>query len=285
MSAIEQLEAIGARHPEFVPWVRVLREVVTAFDDAGWEERVPSAPNPQPRAPLLAGLVLKPDGARLARLWRVLRHRAAEANPAMRALEKLPSSEAHAIAVFHAALDDDEARLGAIARDAHLEAEPLIGLAAIFPQPFLHACRRCWKDLLPANWREGYCPTCGAWPAYAELCGVERTRSLRCGRCGSGWQALVLSCPYCGNHDHESLGSLVAEGTDSKAAIETCGRCRGYVKAFTRLQAGPPETVMIDDLASVALDLAATTRQFARAKGLGHALDVRLQSEGEGSTP
>ena len=136
--------------------------------------------------------------------------------------------------------------------------------------PLLHACRRRWQDALPPAWPHGYCPLCGAWPAFAELCGVERSRHLRCGRCGAAWRAHGLSCPYCGTTDHQALGSLIAEEGAAPWSIEVCERCRGYVKTFTRLQPGAPAQGLIDDLASVELDLAAKQRGYLRPEGPGY---------------
>lgn len=136
----------------------------------------------------------------------------------------------------------------------------------LLPLPLLHACRRRWQDAVPPAWPHGYCPVCGAWPAFAELCGVERSRYLRCARCGSAWRSQLLSCPYCGNTDHALLGSLVAE----RCVIETCERCRGYVKTFTRLRPSAPEQGLVDDLASVELDIAAKQRGYLRPDGPGY---------------
>ncbi|HYX66508.1 MAG TPA: formate dehydrogenase accessory protein FdhE [Burkholderiales bacterium] len=143
-------------------------------------------------------------------------------------------------------------------------------IALIAPMPFLHACRRRFADALPASWSRGYCPICGRWPALAEVCGVERLRYLRCGACGAAWRAAALSCAYCGATDHHTLGGLVAESGDKRAAIETCAACRGYLKCFSRLSAGAPAEVMLEDLASVELDLAAAGRGYARPESPGY---------------
>jgi FdhE protein len=119
---------------------------------------------------------------------------------------------------------------------------------------------------------EGYCPICGAWPVFAEVRGVERSRCLRCGRCGGEWQAHCLFCPYCGMTDHEELVSLVPEKGGSNAVIDACRRCLGYVKSFTRLQGSPPSEVLLDDLASVQLDVAALEQGYKRRQGAGYSL-------------
>jgi FdhE protein len=126
---------------------------------------------------------------------------------------------------------------------------------------------------------EGYCPVCGAWPALAEVRGIERSRYLRCGRCGGQWQAHLLFCPYCGTTDHREQISLVPENS-SKSAIDACKRCLGYVKTFTTLQGSPPAKVILDDLASVELDVAAAAQGYKRPEGAGYSLNVTVTESG-----
>jgi formate dehydrogenase maturation protein FdhE len=146
------------------------------------------------------------------------------------------------------------------------EKTPLVAYAKLdpahVPMPLLHACRRRWT--VSASWSQGYCPLCGAWPAFAELCGVERSRYLRCVRCGSAWRAHGLACPFCGARDHAALASLVAEEGRSSWAIEVCNSCTAYLKVFTALRPGPAENVLLQDLATVELDLAAEARGYRR---------------------
>jgi FdhE protein len=110
--------------------------------------------------------------------------------------------------------------------------------------------------------------------------GIERSRHFRCGGCGSAWQAHCLSCPYCGITDHEELVSLVPEKSGSNAMIEACKHCFGYVKSFTLLQGSPPARVLLDDLASVHLDVAAVERGYKRPQGAGYAIAVNVIENG-----
>ncbi len=140
------------------------------------------------------------------------------------------------------------------------------------PMPLLHACRRRWT--LPKDWTHGYCPVCGAWPGFAEVCGVERTRYLRCLRCGAAWRAHALACAYCGMREHGRLGSLVPEDGRVHWAIELCRACIGYLKSFTALRPCAPESLLLRDLDTVELDLAARSRGYRRPEGTGYAFDV-----------
>jgi FdhE protein len=157
-----------------------------------------------------------------------------------------------------------------------VDADALQAVALLAPIPFLQACNRRWAPAIAESWMAGYCPVCGAWPAFAEMRGIERRRYLRCGRCGGGWQAQCLSCSYCGMTDHEELMSLVPEKSGSHAVIEACKHCLGYVKTFTTLQGSPPAKVMVDDLASVDLDIAALEQGYRRPAGAGYSLDINI---------
>ena len=243
------LQELERRNPEWAPWLRAVAVALGAIDDPGWREAVPPSPAQRsPDAPLLAGARLSPDPSAVLRLLRALAGSAAGCD---------------ALAVLGNALEGDEQ-----------------GAAALVAVPVLHACGRRWAGAIPQDWRHGYCPVCGSWPAHAEVCGVDRTRSLRCGGCGSAWQVHGLLCPYCGVRDHQELGALVVEQGGPAAVIDVCKRCRGYLKAFTRLRPAAPAEVMLDDLASVELDLAALTRDYRRPPGRGHRLGVTMVEKG-----
>ena len=115
---------------------------------------------------------------------------------------------------------------------------------------------------------------CGTWPVFGEVRGIERSRYLRCGRCDGEWQAQGLFCPYCGMTDHKQLVSLVPENSSTNSVIEACTRCRGYVKIVTTLQGSPPGKVILDDLATVELDVAAVEQGYRRPDGSGYSLDI-----------
>jgi FdhE protein len=271
------LREIGERNPEWRPWLAVLAELGGALDAPDWRAFVPCPAVQDERTPLLAGARLDVEPQALARLWDTLTRAAAHGGaPGFSGLRGVSFPAGRVMAFFSAALEGDERALERAAGDAQIPAEPLRALAGLLPIPFLHACARAWDSEVSAGWRQGYCPVCGAWPALAEICGVERSRFLRCGRCGSAWQALHLSCPYCGTLDHNDLASLVTEDGGSKSSIEACRRCHGYVKSFARLRCTAPRQVMLDDLASVELDLAAAERGYRRPLGAGHALRITV---------
>jgi len=90
-----------------------------------------------------------------------------------------------------------------------------------------------------------------------------------------------LFCPYCGITDHEELVSLVPERSGANSVIEACKHCLGYVKSFTLLQGSQPTKVLLDDLASVDLDVAAVEQGYRRPQGAGYALAAMVMGDGQ----
>lgn len=279
MSAPARIEALAQAHPEWAPWLGVLRELVPELSRPAWDQEPPRGTRAPGAAPWLAQAELRPDARALAVLWDRLRGVAlAQGLRAMAGEGRavLPASDDEAAAVFLAAVNDDTAALEQQALQAGASPEGWRTLARLLPMPYLHGCARGWSAQARPGGSQGCCPVCGEWPAFAEVRGVERARHLRCGRCGAGWPMPVLACTYCGTRDHEQLGTLVAEDRKAAVAVETCRCCSGYLKSFTLLQATPSEDVLAVDLESVAFDLVALERGFQRPAGPGVALGATL---------
>jgi FdhE protein len=114
-----------------------------------------------------------------------------------------------------------------------------------------------------SRWDRGYCPTCGSWPLLGEFRGLEQTRFLRCGLCAAEWEFDRLRCPFCDTRDHHQLGFLHVEGEEAKYRVAACDACRGYVKMVSSLSALSPPQLLVIDLATMHLDLAAAEQGYA----------------------
>lgn len=271
-----RLERLGRDHPEWRPWLGVLGRTLREAANPAWEAALPARPVDSTGArPLLAGAALRLDRA-LARRWvRALFDAAVEAGAGTPPTASRPEG-AEALAVLEAALRQDGPGLARLARTHGWSPEAFHAVAALAALPLLQALGRRWARHVPPGWRGGCCPLCGAWPTLAEVRGIERSRRLRCARCGSDWATEPLRCVYCGNHDHARLGRLVEEGGSERRQVDTCAACRGYLKTLATLQVGPGSDVILDDLTTVDLDVAALAQGFARPPGPGCALDVRI---------
>ena len=269
---------LGRQYPEWQPWLTVIEEVLREATDSKWEAVVGAPPQAQEsKVPLLAGVTLSMDITAVGR-WsaRLMQAAYRSGAPKMSTLNGVQHKRLNAVDLFKSSLCQNGKWLDEAAVELAVDADALQAVTLLIPVPFLQACNRRWAASIAATWTEGYCPVCGAWPAFAEVRGIERSRYLRCGRCGGGWRARGLSCSYCGMTNHEELVSLVPEKSGSRAAIEACRRCLGYVKTFTTLQGSPPANVMVDDLASVDLDIAALERGYKRPQGSGYCFDIAI---------
>lgn len=276
------LNGLRRERPEWEPWLVVVDEILREAASPAWEAAVPAATQTQRTAvPLLAGTTLTLDAALVRRLFERLIRTASRAGTAkMSSLKAALHADLEWTPLFTASLCQDNDRMNEIAAVSRADTEAFHAVIALLPVPFLHACNRRWASSISASWVEGYCPVCGSLPAFAEVRGIERNRYFRCGRCGGEWHARALYCPYCAMSDHEELVALVPEKAGSNATIDACQRCLGYVKTFTRLQGCAPGAVMLEDLASIDLDVAAIEHGFARPPGPGFALGTTVTDKG-----
>jgi FdhE protein len=277
MTAIDsRLQDLQRQHPEWEPWLAVVQEILSATADPQWERVVPRRAEIQrDKIPLLAGVTVVVERSLVRRLLAQLIQTAQRSGtPKMATLKTALHAELNDLTLFEASLRQDTQSLSEIAAVIGADPEALQAVGSLLPVPLLQACNRHWARAIAKSWTEGYCPVCGSWPAFAEVRGIERSRYFRCGRCGNEWQSSCLVCPYCSTTNHEELVSLVPQKSGSNSVIEACKRCLGYVKTFTKLQGSPPDKIMLDDLATVQLDVAALEQGYQRPQGAGYCLDI-----------
>jgi FdhE protein len=244
--------------PEAEAWLGLLEAALAECENGrAWEAAVPRpAPDRPIKAPLLHRARITLDEGH-TRKW--VRHLAAAARANVGPVD--------GTTLFAAGVRQDD-----------LESPALRVVAQMAVLPFFHTCARVLASQLPANWWEGYCPLCGAWPVLSEYVGLERKRQLRCGRCGTGWAIPLLRCAFCDQTDHEQLGYLTPEGNGGEDArkVEVCNSCKGYLKGLATVRALAPAAILLDDLSTVHLDVVALERGYERPDRPGFALEARF---------
>jgi FdhE protein len=272
------VEDLKRRHPEWEPWLAVIQEVLREIANPEWDAMVPvHSGAQQSKVPLLHGATLTLERSALQSLFdQLLRSASRSGTAKMAGLQSALRANLDASLLFRYSVSHDRDRAKEVVADIGADSEALLAIVDLLPLPFLQACYRRWAASIPESWMEGYCPACGAWPAFAEVRGIERSRYFRCGRCGGAWQAHCLFCPYCATNNHEELVSLVPEKSGLNSVIDACKHCLGYVKSFTVLQGSPQARVLLDDLASVHLDVAAVEQGYKRPQGAGYAVAVNI---------
>jgi len=78
------------------------------------------------------------------------------------------------------------------------------------------------------NWKKGYCPVCGSFPAVSYLKGSEGQRWLMCGLCSHEWRFMRTQCPFCENEDSEKSEFCFVEERAYERA-EMCHQCKKYL--------------------------------------------------------
>jgi len=252
-----RLAGLDRDRPEWKTWLALLREVER---ELGNESPVTSRQLPvsSPDTPMLRGQALQVDPSRLQSLV----HRLAAV--AGGSLQDYRPDMDEANRLLDAAVRMDEAAISAMAAGARVDAPALGSIAYLAAFPVLASYARQLQSQVSKGWSQGYCPICGAWPTVAERRGLDRTRWLRCGRCGGGWEVQPLWCSYCGERDHQKLGSLVPEAPGDRLQVDTCETCRGYLKSVATLLALEPFELLLQDLETVELDLVARERGYRR---------------------
>jgi len=112
-------------------------------------------------------------------------------------------------------------------------------------------------------WNFGHCPVCGSAPLIARLLEKEGRRHLTCSFCHLEFRAKRLSCPYCGEEDFSKLEYFTAE-EEPGYQVHHCQTCKRYIKTVDFRQFDRVSIPILDDLESLALDLAAQKKGYAR---------------------
>lgn len=271
-----RLSRIAAANPEWHGWLQLLQLVQQELANERWHARAMELSSAvYAGRPLLHGSTLHVDQAAAAD-WLNVFFDAASTHGNASAQMYLTLRRANPLALLSCAVASDNTAIAQLVQspeeDVH-GAAPILQLAVV---PLLRACGAGLAARIPEIWPYGYCPICGAWPTLSEMRGIERTRMLRCVRCGCGWRRNVLWCPYCGEDDHRRLGSLKPEGDNPIRHVEVCGTCSGYLKVLITLQAVGPADLALEDLETVELDVIAMEHGFKRPADPGCAACVRL---------
>jgi FdhE protein len=271
----QRVDAVRTQNPESERWLGLVEAAFAEADRTeAWGDAVLNiATERATRAPLLHQSTIAIRRRALHRWLREVLELAAvdHLGPSLsRTLEP--------VALLEAAVCQDDERIDAAAQTAGAEPAILRVAAQIAALPLLQTCGRALAAQLPAPafWAEGYCPVCGAWPTLAEFRGLERKRWLRCGRCATGWEVPWLRCPFCGETEHTNLGFLAPEEGETTRKVEVCDRCKGYVKAEPTVRSLTPWEIVLDDLATLPLEVAALDRGYHRPEGPGYALSAKI---------
>lgn len=275
-AALARLTALQREIPEWESWTAMLRVLAQAIGDPVWRDPVRDLTDMGGASPALDAQCLRLPGYAMSHLMQALLD-IAWGTTARGCADALDSDRMLQLA--HASITGDTEALDATAHTLGMPTAMFATVLHAATLPLFSAGAAQMAQVVPPHWAHGFCPACGEWPVLAELLGLDRSRRLRCGRCGTGWDMPWLVCAFCQEADHAKLSTLVPASGAQGHKIETCGTCRGYLKTIAVLAPGSHFDVLLADLESVSLDVAAQGEGFVRPEGPGHPLTVSLVSE------
>jgi FdhE protein len=280
-TGVRRLEELASSDPTLAVLARLQAVALRATSEAGWLVQIElAAPDARAaEAPLLHQATLTVDPTRLRGLLDDLS--ATLAPPRLklgRAARGLGSALDEVLALVEASIVQDDARLAHAAESLGADR----GVVALLPQlaalPLLHASAQQDAAALPRTWTLGPCPVCGGWAGLCEMRGVDRERWLRCTRCTAEWRFPHGQCPFCGDTDHRNRGYLATQKERESRRADVCNACKAYVKQLTTFGALAPYELLLRDLTSLELDLAALQAGYTRPAGLGFPLVLHLRA-------
>jgi FdhE protein len=272
-AAIEELAQLGRERPSLAEPAALLADVLPIVCTDGSGEPPPEITRQQAVAklaggvPLLRGEPLSFDAKAFRRRWQqvcsaIQRHQPGDAPQALADsvrrgrldpedwLREMLAGRPEAVHARAAGLGLDAGLAGSVLRFSSM---PVLTRA--------NAALESLRSGVP--WEGGHCPTCGNGPLLGEYRGLEQSRFLRCGFCAADWAFPRLRCPHCGERDHHKLGFFSVEGEEGKYRAAVCDACRGYVKMLSTLTCLSGPRLVVGDLATLHLDLAALERGYA----------------------
>lgn len=113
------------------------------------------------------------------------------------------------------------------------------------------------------EWKKGACPICGSPPIVSELSGEQGKRMWICSLCGYKWEGLRMTCPFCGNDDHQAHRYLFVEG-DESVRIDICEACKKYIKTIDSRRMGLRIFPLLECMGTLDLDILAHQEGYQR---------------------
>lgn len=272
-AALSRLAVMEREIPEWESWTGSLRVLAQSIGDPVWRDAVRNPTDAERWQPQLeAQSIHVPRQAMIDLVQALLDVALSPASP--HSPNKLHPDRI--LPLVHASTALDAGAIDIAAESLGIRPPALATVLHTATIPPFNACAEQLRKRVAAHWPHGFCPVCGEWPVLAELIGLDRSRRLRCSRCGTGWSMPQLVCVFCQETDHAQLGSLVPGSGSQGHAIETCGTCRGYLKTIAVLTSGSHLDVLVADLETVALDVVAQGEGLVRPAESGHDIRVRL---------
>lgn len=112
-------------------------------------------------------------------------------------------------------------------------------------------------------WPHGHCPICGGLPLMGRLLEEGGARMHVCSFCSFEYRVPRLGCPFCLAGEGENA-EYYASDEEPGYVLDVCSTCNNYIKLADFRDLDRVWMPLLDDLASLALDLYARQMNFTR---------------------
>lgn len=188
--------------------------------------------------------------------------------PALAIRSAIDAGTLDAGALLNATFTRDQKAIKIAAVHRRLQSELVWLVAELAVSPFVYALQQTLlahpdPQLVAAldRWKQGYCPVCGSWPALIES--LANRNIVRCSLCALAWTLNDPGCVYCGDIS-PTFVTAAPDLARPDRRLETCGRCRSYIKAVDVDELSPFPLIAISDLETMDLDVRTMKEGFQR---------------------
>ena len=286
-----RIAALGQDQPDLAGDLALRGALIAVLDGADVQDQRVMLPGERVRWKLANGVPLlhdeaieiPPDAAhvldRLAVAWLADTSTRDEVERLRAALR---DHRLHPEQILSEAVASHDDHLASLAEIAGVTIGLLATLADLAARPWLTGLARRLRPALDlGSWERGYCPTCGAWPLLAERNETGDGADglwLRCGRCLTAWAWQTSRCPYCERGTLAVLDMAARPEREAWSAV-ACDAGGHYLKVAPARQSDRLGEILLSDLVTWKLDVAALRRGLGRPAGAGFRLELRDEGD------
>lgn len=159
---------------------------------------------------------------------------------------------------------EDASLLNKLAEQTGISLNMLTFITGKTLTPFMEKYAEKLREYIDSTlWFKGSCPVCGGEPLMGRLEKEAGKKYLQCYLCRTNWDFARLECSFCGNTDQEKLRYFFDE-EDNVHRVEVCDQCKTYLKIVDIRNTENDVVVVVENLATLHLDLVAKREGFTR---------------------
>jgi FdhE protein len=159
---------------------------------------------------------------------------------------------------------EDSSPLKELAEKSNISFPTLLFISIQSLSPFIEKYAEKLREYIDGTvWMKGTCPVCGGEPLMGRLEEETGKRFLQCYLCRTNWEFGRLECPFCANTDQKKLRYFFDEDNQHHR-VDVCDHCKKYLKVIDTRKIGDTTPVVVENLATLHLDVVAKREGFTR---------------------